>query len=257
MTGTSASAPAISTAIDSLSPSEVEDLHIRLATQNSLTKDSSQHRQATQANLFSVYSQSREADPVPTYSAFDNVSKEDMQAKIRQNNPNIWNSIFREIETDNVAAIDYFISLGLDVNTTKPYGENPLYHAVAHNQVNMMRHLLNCGAEVNSWSQTRDTFDIPRSYLFRPLLKRTPLMCAAEKGRLAIVKILCETAFADPMLVSPDDGQTALRLAARNGHREIVQYLPANRGGAWLRIKCTALLWYCLSCQRYTSVCPI
>jgi hypothetical protein len=54
---------------------------------------------------------------------------------------------------------------------------------------------------------------------------------------LNICKILCETAFADPMLVAPD-GQTAQRLAARNGHKEIVDYLPVNRRGAFKRIQC-------------------
>jgi hypothetical protein len=63
-------------------------------------------------------------------------------------------------------------------------------------------------------------------------------MIAAEQGNLNICKILCETAFADPMLIAPD-GQTAQRLAARNGRKEVVQYLPAHRGGSWRRLKCT------------------
>ncbi|KAJ3484273.1 hypothetical protein NLG97_g7099 [Lecanicillium saksenae] len=41
---------------------------------------------------------------------------------------------------------------------------------------------------------------------------------------------------ADDGLVAPD-GALALRLAADNGHREVVAYLPARRGGGWTRWK--------------------
>jgi hypothetical protein len=39
---------------------------------------------------------------------------------------------------------------------------------------------------------------------------------------------------ADDSLIAPD-GQIALRLAAENGHREVVDYLPARRGGGFRR----------------------
>jgi hypothetical protein len=38
----------------------------------------------------------------------------------------------------------------------------------------------------------------------------------------------------DDSLIAPD-GQIALRLAAENGHREVVEYLPARRGGGFRR----------------------
>ena len=66
---------------------------------------------------------------------------------------------------------------------------------------------------------------------------RTPLMIAAEKGYLAIVKLLFNPPCnADGGLCAPD-GQIALRLASENGHREIVQFLPAVRKGGWGRFK--------------------
>jgi hypothetical protein len=43
-----------------------------------------------------------------------------------------------------------------------------------------------------------------------------------------------EVYHADDSLVAPD-GQIALRLAAENGHREVVDYLPARRGGGFRR----------------------
>jgi hypothetical protein len=52
------------------------------------------------------------------------------------------------------------------------------------------------------------------------------------------VKLLLETYHCDDSLIAPD-GQIALRLAAANGHREVVDYLPSRRGGGFLRWKTT------------------
>ncbi|KAH6627944.1 hypothetical protein F5144DRAFT_577319 [Chaetomium tenue] len=63
---------------------------------------------------------------------------------------------------------------------------------------------------------------------------RTPVMVAAGRGDLALVRLLVGEFGADDGLVAPD-GQIALRLAADGGHREVVEYLPVRRGGAWRR----------------------
>jgi hypothetical protein len=62
-------------------------------------------------------------------------------------------------------------------------------------------------------------------------------MLAASIGSLPIVKLLFEPPYsANDALVAPD-GQIALRLAAENGHRAIVDYLPSRRAGGYLRFK--------------------
>ena len=62
-------------------------------------------------------------------------------------------------------------------------------------------------------------------------------MLAASIGSLPIVKLLFEPPYsANDALVAPD-GQIALRLAAENGHRAIVEYLPSRRAGGYLRFK--------------------
>ena len=62
-------------------------------------------------------------------------------------------------------------------------------------------------------------------------------MLAASIGSLPIVKLLFESPYcANDALVAPD-GQIALRLAAENDHREIVDYLPSRRAGGYLRWK--------------------
>jgi predicted metal-binding membrane protein len=62
-------------------------------------------------------------------------------------------------------------------------------------------------------------------------------MLAASIGSLPIVKLLFEPPYsANDALVAPD-GQIALRLAAENDHRAIVDYLPSRRAGGYLRFK--------------------
>jgi hypothetical protein len=62
-------------------------------------------------------------------------------------------------------------------------------------------------------------------------------MLAASIGSLPIVKLLFEPPYcANDALVAPD-GQIALRLAAENDHRAIVDYLPSRRAGGYLRWK--------------------
>jgi hypothetical protein len=62
------------------------------------------------------------------------------------------------------------------------------------------------------------------------------LQLAASIGHLVLVKLLMEQYHCDDSLIAPD-GQIALRLAAENGHREVVDYLPARRGGGFRRWK--------------------
>jgi ankyrin repeat protein len=220
---------AIATGTAGLTPSEVEYLHIRLATAYSLN-DSNITTESIVSDILSGRS-----DPVPLYTPTTIESDDQIRKKISEDTRDIWDSIFNVIENGQIDALDHFVNLGFDVNTPHPQRKQyPIFHAVKYSQTNMMRHLINLKADVNVWS-------VPQGlYAFSPLeyeRSRTPLMCAAEQGNLNICKILCESAFADPMLIAPD-GQTAQRLAARNGHKEIVQYLPAHRGGAFLRLKC-------------------
>ncbi|EOO00781.1 putative ankyrin repeat-containing protein [Phaeoacremonium minimum UCRPA7] len=142
---------------------------------------------------------------------------------------NIIRSLFYAITTKHDELVSEFVSRGLvspDVVSEK--GETPLLAAVNVGDVNMVRTLVVLGATV-------DGFGRSSVYKYRDG-DLTPLQLAAATGRLALVRFLMEDCGADDAIISPD-GALALRLAAANGHREVVEYLPTRRGGAWLRWK--------------------
>ena len=94
------------------------------------------------------------------------------------------------------------------------------------------------GADVDSWSVERlPKPGYPTVCMPGHKTLRTPLMVAASKGYLPIVKLLFNPPCgADHALCAPD-GQTALRLAADKGHRGVVDFLPHLRKGGCTRIK--------------------
>jgi hypothetical protein len=123
------------------------------------------------------------------------------------------------------------------VETTDSANMTPLLAAVKAGKIAVVRYLVNIGADVDALGVTAIYYRDPK----RPRMKesrpvyQTPLQYAAELGNLAIVKLLMEKG-ADDSMVAPD-GQIALRLAASNGHRDIVAYLPRRRGGGFKRWK--------------------
>lgn len=211
-----------------LTPDEVEQLRLRFAISNSLNDN------ATLESIAIDLVAARE-QPVPAYS-LEPTAHDLLRHDIDANSAEVWDNLFRAIEAGQIDALDHFVALGVDLNTPNPKRlQYPIHHAVRHSQTNMMRHLINLNCDVNVWSVPGGLRAVRPDYE----RTRTPLMAAAENGNLNVCKILCESAFADPMLVAPD-GQTAQRLAARNGHKEIVEYLPANRAGAYLRLSCNS-----------------
>jgi hypothetical protein len=128
-----------------------------------------------------------------------------------------------------------FISGGLvSPDVTSLGGETPLLAAVQARNVPMVSRLVALGATVNAFGRPGSVAPLGSSAHEAP--ERTPLQFAAQEGNLALVKVFIEDYGADDSLVAPD-GAIALRLAAANNHREIVDYLPARRAGGRLRWK--------------------
>ncbi|ROT41988.1 hypothetical protein SODALDRAFT_318766 [Sodiomyces alkalinus F11] len=149
-------------------------------------------------------------------------------------------SFFHAITTRHEDVVRDFVSRGLvspDVTTLA--GETPLLAAVRAGDGTTLRALVALGATVDGYGTVPSSSS--SSLLSSPLppqygRRRTPLQLAAALGRLPLVKQLREEHGADDALIAAD-GELALRLAARNGHRDVVAYLPLRRGGAWKRWK--------------------
>ncbi|XP_014668471.1 PREDICTED: KN motif and ankyrin repeat domain-containing protein 1-like [Priapulus caudatus] len=102
------------------------------------------------------------------------------------------------------SVIQRLFSLG-DVNIrASQHGQTALMLAVSHGRLDLVRMLLEAGAEVN-------IKDVDGS---------TALMCASEHGHMEIVKLLLAHPDCDPSC-SDNDGSSALSIAVANGHRDI------------------------------------
>ncbi|KAK7422474.1 hypothetical protein QQZ08_009462 [Neonectria magnoliae] len=144
----------------------------------------------------------------------------------------IVSAFFNAIAVGHDDVVRDFVSRGLvSPDTTNECKETPLLAAVRAGKTPMVSTLVALGAIVDAFGHSPTS-----AKKAAELPDRTPLQLAAEQGHLALVRVLMEDYGADDRLIAPD-GAMALRLAAMNGHREVVEYLPARRGGSWLRWK--------------------
>ncbi len=139
--------------------------------------------------------------------------------------------------------VKQLIEGGLDIEGNQ--GLIGLLYASKHNNVDVVKLLIESGVDVNRKSSNKGTllmllsaterFDIMRLFIkagadvnFREEdgYGTTPLMLAASNGILENVKLLLE-AGAD-VNVKNNDGETALMIATRNGYKNVIEYLKAN-----------------------------
>ncbi|ORX96159.1 hypothetical protein BCR34DRAFT_497961, partial [Clohesyomyces aquaticus] len=158
---------------------------------------------------------------------------------------NIVDTFFSAIRTKKDEVVASLIENALVTpETTDKNGRTPLLAAIEAGNIRTVQQLMDFDANVNAFGITAS---IPRTIDYHSRRKahtgpeiyhiyRTPLQLAASLGNLTIVKLLIETYSADDGIIAPD-GQHALRLAVKAGHREIVNYLPVRRGGGWRRWK--------------------
>lgn len=162
---------------------------------------------------------------------------------------------FDAIRSKKTDLVTKLISAGfVSPDVPNEYGLTPLIAAVEAGDGAMVCALVNLGADVNAFgipwkrseayysSSSSSPSSSKRKRLERdgekrlPPDARTPLMLASATGQLALAKLLFHDFHADDSLIA-GDGQLALRLAAENGHAEIVDLLPARRGGEFRRWK--------------------
>jgi hypothetical protein len=132
-----------------LSPSELEQLHIRLATAASLNDPNI----LTESIIGDILS-GRE-DPVPLYTTeFESTETDNaIRQQITNKDGKLWDAVFNAVEQGQIDTLDHFLKLGFDINSPHPWRNNyALYIAVKASQTNIMRHLINLDADVNSRS---------------------------------------------------------------------------------------------------------
>jgi len=176
--------------------------------------------------------------PVLHHPELSDDIRNDYDANYVRRYEQIIDTFFEAIKSGNDDVFSLWIEGGLVTTETKNQnGCTPLLAAIEADKLHTVEKLVILGADVNAYGITAGR---PKrrykSSSYRTEIHRTPLQFAAEKGNLKIVKMLKEAYHADDSLIAPD-GQHALRLAAMNGHREIVKYLPSRRGGGWRRWK--------------------
>ncbi|KAF2111922.1 hypothetical protein BDV96DRAFT_602404 [Lophiotrema nucula] len=148
-------------------------------------------------------------------------------------------TFFDAIKTKKDEVVAALIESGLvTTETTNEDGRTPLLAAIEAGNIRTVQQLMDFDADINAYGITSGMPPAKYSWQREKQQKiyRTPLQVAAQTGNLTIVKLLMETYGADDSLVAPD-GELALRLAASNGHREVVKYLPSRRGGGFRRWK--------------------
>ncbi|KAK4172448.1 hypothetical protein QBC36DRAFT_222660 [Triangularia setosa] len=180
----------------------------------------------------------RTITPSPTSSPLAALEDEDLKRRCHNIQKQIIATFFHTITHDkNNEIVTQFVKHGfISPDCPNLTGSTPLMAAVEAGNGQMVCLLISLGAQVNAYGKVPAGNMLYRGKHRDLMLERTPLMVAAKNGNLALVKLLVEDFGADDGIIAPD-GQLALRLAAEWGHREVVEYLPLRRGGAWRRWK--------------------
>ncbi|KAK3565160.1 hypothetical protein QTP86_000353 [Hemibagrus guttatus] len=114
-------------------------------------------------------------------------------------------------EEDDLLVVKKLFSLGNVNAKASQAGQTALMLAVSHGRQEMVRALLECGANVNIQDDEGST----------------ALMCASEHGRAEIVSLLLEQPGCDIAIVD-NDGSNALSIALEASHNDIAVLLYAH-----------------------------
>ncbi|XP_051526106.1 KN motif and ankyrin repeat domain-containing protein 3-like isoform X2 [Myxocyprinus asiaticus] len=114
-------------------------------------------------------------------------------------------------EEDDMAVVQKLFRLGNVNAKASQAGQTALMLAVSHGRQEMVRALLDCGANVNIQDDEGST----------------ALMCASEHGRAEIVSLLLEQPGCDITVVD-NDGSNALSIALEASHNDIAVLLYAH-----------------------------
>lgn len=180
-----------------------------------------------------AYVEAYDAPPPDEHIDFP-IQRYDSQGRLMTQQDLIQQNFLDAIEKGNTEMVQLLID-SQNVNINPEFGRLPLAVAVKTGQTTLARlFITKYGAEVDRLSdEGRDGYGRNSRRILR-----TPLMLAAQRGSLPLVKMLMEEFGADDAVIAPD-GMNALRLAVLKGEdaAAVVEYLPVRRGGGWLRFK--------------------
>ena len=144
------------------------------------------------------------------------------------------------IDNNWITGVKILIEAGVDVNQSASHESNPLLSAVAVNNIDIVEILLDNGADpYNNMClgiPLHDSIRDGKIHIAQTLVQRganvnnqnesgyTTLMVASHMNNLSFVKTLI-AAGADPNIAGTKYQETALVMAARNGHLDIFEYL--------------------------------
>jgi len=117
------------TGAERLSPEDLEQLHIRLATAASLND--------TNIPVESIISDilSGRDEPVPQYEPTATNTNDILRIQIENNDTQVWDAVFTAIEKGQIDVLDHFVSLKFDVTQQHPkLLQYPIYIAARASQ---------------------------------------------------------------------------------------------------------------------------
>ncbi|HNF57917.1 MAG TPA: ankyrin repeat domain-containing protein [Leptospiraceae bacterium] len=119
-------------------------------------------------------------------------------------------------KSGNIDGAKDVLNMGIDINYTDTKGLTPLIYAVKNEDIKMLNFLLKLnGIDINK----RDNFK----------LKNPPILYAAQKGNVQVIELLhTHGANLNSASEGKNKGNTALLIAAWDGHNELVKYLLKN-----------------------------
>ena len=154
----------------------------------------------------------------------------------------VYEDMLEAVKKDDVQAINQLLKRGVDAGTVDREGNSLLILAIKEGNVGTVKALLAARANVNSRNALGETalmlaalrgdLEVVRQLLIQgaevnPTGDWTPLIYAAVKGSVEISRLLL--AYGAQINAAADiNGVTALMMAAREGHGELVAFLLAS-----------------------------
>jgi ankyrin repeat protein len=154
----------------------------------------------------------------------------------------VYEDMLDAVKRGDVRAVSQLLKRGVDAGTVDREGNSLLILAIKEGSVGTVKELLAARAYVNSRNALGETalmlaalrgdLEVVRQLLVQgaevnPRGDWTPLIYAAVKGSVEISRLLL--AYGAQINATADNGLTALMMAAREGHRELVALLRATR----------------------------